>query len=123
MRPDRFAASCERVVLKTPRGRTRASREPHAACPRPGCLQIAPTPEIRRVSVSPLCAGAWACGLFRRAARVEMIPVQNRIETQEIGPLSLPPPERAQSEHHHVALSERNIQRGGPAGERLAPSQ
>src|SRR5688572_10259498 len=37
----------------------------------------------------------------RGLARVEIIPVHDRVEAERVSALRLPPPERAQREHHH----------------------
>ena len=61
----------------------------------------------------------WRRGL----SCIQMIPVEDRIERQEIGPLSLPSPERTESEHHYVPLSKRQIHCRGPVRQSLAAGQ
>ena len=48
-----------------------------------------------------------------------MIPIQNRIEPEEISPLRLPPPERPEREHHDVPLPHRYIERDRVIRKRL----
>jgi len=42
-------------------------------------------------------------------ARVQVVPVHERVEAQDERTLRLPAPERADGEHHHVALADRRV--------------
>ncbi len=55
-----------------------------------------------------------------RFAGVQVIPIENGVEGQEIGALGLPAPERPQGKHHNVTLAARNIQHQRPIREGLA---
>ena len=56
-------------------------------------------------------------------AGVQVIPVQDGVEGQEVGALRLPPPEGTQREHHDVTRAERHIHRQGAVGDALAAAQ
>ncbi len=43
--------------------------------------------------------------LLGRLPRVQIVPVEDRVEPQKERPLGLPPPERPDGEHHHVPLA------------------
>ena len=58
-------------------------------------------------------------GTRGRAAGVQVVPVQNRVEPQEERPLRLPPPERPNREHDDVSLADRRRRR--PAHGSRAP--
>src|SRR4051812_40829850 len=53
--------------------------------------------------------------IIRRSARVEIVPIHDRIEAERIGALRLPAPERADREHNDVSLAEALIDGGGAA--------
>src|SRR6185437_7648002 len=55
----------------------------------------------------------------RRTARVEIVPIQDRIEAEEEVPLRLPPPVGPVGEHDEVSLAEGRVDDDGLAGERL----
>jgi hypothetical protein len=61
----------------------------------------------------------YECG----PAGVEVVPVQDGVEGQEIGALGLPSPEGAEGEHHHVTGAERHIHHQGAVGDGLAAAQ
>src|ERR1039457_5049141 len=55
--------------------------------------------------------------------RVEMVPVEDGVEGQEIRALGLPSPEGAKREQHYVTGTERHVHHQGAAGKRLAAAQ
>ena len=76
----------------------------------------------------PLPDDSWKwCRLVRGGslfgllpARIQMIPVDDGVESQGIGSLRLPTPEGSQSKHDDVPLTERLIEGERTIGERLA---
>src|SRR4030095_16462313 len=42
---------------------------------------------------------------WRSLPRVEVVPIQDRVEAERVGALRLPAPERTNREHHHVSLA------------------
>src|SRR5439155_22387392 len=46
---------------------------------------------------------------LRRATRIQIVPVQNRVEREEIRALRLPAPERTGREYDDVCLTERDV--------------
>src|SRR5438552_12885387 len=57
------------------------------------------------------------------ASRVEIVPVQDRVEAEEEVPLRLPAPERTVGEHHDVPLADRRVDGDGAAGNRVAADE
>jgi len=54
---------------------------------------------------------------------VQVVPVQNRVEREEISSLRLPAPEGAQREHYDVAFADRDIDSQGAVRDRVAAAQ
>ena len=54
-----------------------------------------------------------------RAARVEIVPIQDRIEAEEVRPLGLPSPERPIRKHDDMSLAKRRIDDHRFVGQRL----
>src|SRR3954466_11816423 len=55
----------------------------------------------------------------RRAACIQVVPIQHRVEAEEEVPLRLPAPVGAVGEHHDVSLADRRIHRDRAAGQRF----
>src|SRR5947208_14877911 len=64
----------------------------------PGAAFFDPLPSSRVGRLTPR---------LRRATRIQIVPVQNRVEREEIRALRLPAPERTDREHDDVSLTER----------------
>src|ERR1035441_3245607 len=83
-----------------------------------------PTPDSPSPLIFRLLPGRGGARCGRGGfAGVEVVPVEDGIEGQEVGALGLPSPEGAEREHHHVAGAERHIHHQGAVGERLAAAQ
>jgi len=65
----------------------------------------------------------WCRGRARRLAGVEVVPIEDGVEGQEVSALGLPSPEGAKGEHHHVTGAERHIHHQGPVGDGLTAAQ
>src|SRR5262245_33978875 len=59
----------------------------------------------------------------RGFAGIQIVPIHDRVEAERVGALRLPAPERTDGKHHHVALAERDVNRGGAIRQHLAAIQ
>src|SRR5687767_3660156 len=84
------------VAVNGIRKRAAAAAARYRPLPLPLPLSNPLPPAVRRAS---------RCG----AAGVQVVPVQDRVETDREGALRLPAPERANAEHHNVTLTNRRI--------------
>src|SRR5207249_9642279 len=94
----------------------RRSSQIEAQCP------VAEYHEIAS-SRSPLSLLARGRGTCRRAAGVEIVPIQDRVEAEEEVALRLPTPVRTVGEHDDVPLADRRVDRDGAASERVAADE
>src|SRR5260370_197161 len=83
------------------------------------------TDHIKRWSVLPtLLAGGGGAGRGGGGfAGVEVVPVQDSVEGQEVGALGLPAPEGPEREHHDVTGADRHIHDQGAVGDGFAAAQ
>src|ERR1019366_1779256 len=97
-----------------PTGTPPANRGLESRVGRRGNHWVPPAPH------SPCCLLASGGGGF---AGVEVVPVEDGVEGQEVGALGLPSPEGAEGEHHDVTGTERHIDHQGAVGDGLAAAQ